>query len=163
MVGDCCAVFAGDGACVKLAAPAMQVLQSSFFVKRSAASLHFALLCSLSLLGMVQEPPLPRRASQSQELSAFSGTADATVQQRLMQLLHAICCAAILAAIEAASASCVTILPCCIWASWVVVSPNGAAASWPGAGAMGGVSACTALPGMFCKAVPVAALLGMAI
>ena len=83
------------GACVKLAAPAMHVLQSSFFVKRSAASLHFALLCSLSLLGMVQEPPLPRRASQSQELSAFSGTADATVQQRLMQLLHAICCASI--------------------------------------------------------------------
>ena len=83
------------GACSRLSPHAMHTLQTSFFVKCSAASLHFAVLCSLCLLGMVLEPPLPRRASHSQDLSAAAATADEPMQQRLMRLLHAICCAAV--------------------------------------------------------------------
>ncbi len=82
------------GACTKLSPSDFHALESHFFVKCSAASFHFAILCSFSLLGMVLDPhPLASRRS-SESLSAPSD-AETTLQQQLLRLLHRICCAAV--------------------------------------------------------------------
>jgi hypothetical protein len=84
------------GACTKLQPSCIDALETHFFICCSSASFHFAVLCTLSLLGMIREalPQLPRRSSQGADLSAASA-AESSTQQRLMRLLHRICCAAV--------------------------------------------------------------------
>jgi hypothetical protein len=86
------------GACAKLSPGHFDILHTHFFISCSAASFHFALLCCLSLLGMVleaQPQPQPRRSSQNLEAVPSAAATESETQQRLMHLLHRIFCAAV--------------------------------------------------------------------
>ena len=82
------------GACTKLSPNDLHSLESHFFVKCSAVSFHFAMLCCFCLLGTVLDlQPLASRPS-SHSLSAPPDS-ETTLQQRLLRLMHRICCAAV--------------------------------------------------------------------
>jgi hypothetical protein len=84
------------GACSKLSALDMDTMEAEFFVVCSAESFHFAILCCLSLIGMVHDlhPQQTRRSSGSSD-SLSLRTAESVFQQRLTRLVHRICCAAV--------------------------------------------------------------------
>jgi hypothetical protein len=84
------------GACSKLRPCDVDTLETHLFISCSTLSFHFAMLCSLSLLGMVLDPQAHlRRSSQNLETLSAAAAAESVTQQRLMRLLHRICCAAV--------------------------------------------------------------------
>jgi hypothetical protein len=85
------------GACLKLRPHDMDSIEATFFIICSAESFHFAILCCLTLVGMVHDlqPQHARKSNQSADALYAASSAEVVSQQRLMRLLHRICCAAV--------------------------------------------------------------------
>jgi hypothetical protein len=85
------------GACSKLRPRDVDTMEAMFFIICSAESFHFAILCCLTLVGMVHDlqPQQGRRSSQNTDGLSAAPAAESMSQQRLMRLVHRICCAAV--------------------------------------------------------------------